>query len=177
MKKIMILLVTVGMFGFQGCTVEEPTNDNDTINEVFDVTGVNFTSANDFSTLIDLNPSILNYDMVLLYRKALASNGQFVWKLVPETYYFDDGTLYFAYNYNFTVNDISIYMDGNFADLGSVSTLNRLNQTFRVVILPGSSSGSAKLSSAKSVAKDYSDYNAVIKKYKIDDSNVKQINK
>ena len=171
MKKILTLFAVVGLIAFSSCEGPEgPPGQDGLIAEVFEVTNVSFTNANDYSTLVDLNPAIFNSDVILLYRKTVASNGENVWKLIPETYYFDDGTLNFAYNYNFTSNDISIYMDGY--DLGGVTSNYRLNQTFRVVIVPGYFSNTAK-----SVNKeDYSDYNAVIKKYNIDDSNVKKLN-
>ena len=47
------------------------------------------------------------------------------------------------------------------------------NQTFRIVIVPGDDGINTKKSVYKA---DYSDYNAVIKKYNIDDSNVKKLN-
>jgi hypothetical protein len=166
MKKILTLFAVVGLMAFSSCTSDDG-EDNDTISEVYEVSGVNFTAANDYNPIIPLAPAIYPSDMVLVYRLAGVASGQDVWKLTPETYYFADGTLNFAYNYNFTVNDVSIYMDGN--SLSTVSNDFRLNQVFRIVIVPGYLSG-------KSVNKpDYSDYKAVIQRYNIDDSKVKKI--
>ncbi|MBB4803110.1 hypothetical protein HNP37_003185 [Flavobacterium nitrogenifigens] len=167
MKKILTLFAVAGLMAFSSCSSND--DDNDTISEVFQVRGVSFTPQNDYNPIIDLNPSIFPGDMVLVYRQDGSDGGAPVWKMAPELYYFADGTLDFGYNFNFTVNDVSIYMDGN--DLASVSDQYRLNQTFRIVIIPGYVTGAAK-----SVNKaDYSDYNAVIARYGIDDSKVKEV--
>lgn len=166
MKKILTLFVVVGLFTFSGCT----NDDHDTISEVYEVSNVNFTAANDYNPIIRLNPAILPSDMVVLYRLAGVDNGQDVWKMTPELYYLPNGTLDFGYNFNFTRNDVSVYMDGN--NLGDVLGTYRLNQIFRIVIIPGFVTNGT----AKSVNKaDFSDYNAVIAKYNIDDTNIKRI--
>jgi len=169
MKKILTLFAVVGLFAFSGCS-DDDNNDNDTISYVFNVSGVSFTSANDYSTTID-NPSNFTSDVVLVYRSAgTETNGNRIWKLLPETYYAGDGTLDFTYTFQFSAEYIDIFLDGD--DLDSVNNSFRLNQVFRVVIVPGSSSGTAKSNNKT----DYSDYNAVIKKYNIDDNNVKELN-
>jgi hypothetical protein len=167
MKKILTLFAVVGLMAFSSCSNNDDV-DNDTISEVYEVSNVNFTAANDYNPLIPLNPAIFSSDMVLLYRLSGVDNGEDVWKLTPETYFFSDGTLNFGYNYNFTRNDVSVYLDGN--SLATVPNEFRLNQVFRIVIIPGF------VTTGKSVNKpDYSDYNAVIKQYNIDDSNLKKI--
>lgn len=178
MKKIMILLAVVGTVMFTSCEGPEGPPGYDGLDgqdgspaEVYQVSGVSFTAANDYNPIIPLVPAISTSEMVLVYRLAGNDNGP-VWKLTPELYYLEDGTFDFGYNYNFTINDVSIYMDG--FDLGNVTNAFRLNQTFRIVIIPGYLSTAAK--SVKSAQPDYSDYNAVIKKYNIDDSKVKTIN-
>lgn len=169
MKKILTLFAIVGLVAFSSCEGPEgpPGQDGGIPAEVYEVSNVNFTAANDYNPIIPLNPAIFDSDMVVLYRLAGVENGQDVWKMTPELYYFANGTFNFGYNFNFTKNDVSIYLDGN--DLASVATTFRTNQIFRIVIIPGYFSN-------KSVNKpDFSDYNAVIKKYNIDDSNLKKI--
>ncbi|MEZ0130050.1 hypothetical protein AB9T88_09955 [Flavobacterium sp. LBUM151] len=172
MKKIFILFAIVGLVAFSSCEGPEGPAGQDGVNveaEVFQVKGVSFTETNDYNPIIPLDPVILSSDMVLVYRQSGVDNGVPVWKLTPELYYLDDGTFNFGYNYNFTVRDVSIYMDG--FDLGNVVSTFRLNQTFRIVIIPGYPTGTAK-----SVNKsNFSDYNEVIKKYNIDDSKMKTI--
>jgi hypothetical protein len=169
MKKILTLFAVVGLFAFSSCSDDNNNGDGDTISEVFEVSGVNFTSTNSFSTLVDLNPSIYDSDVILVYRLSAVENGRDIWKLLPDTYFFADGTRNFSYEFDFTQDDINIFMDGN--NLGTVAAGFRTNQVFRIVIVPGAFS-----TTGKSVKPDYSDYNAVIAKYNIDDTNVKKLN-
>jgi len=171
MKKILTLFAVVGLMAFSSCEGPEgPPGEPGPLAEVYQVKGVSFTSTNDYNPIIPLDPTILSSEMVLLYRQDGTDNGAPIWKLTPELYYLADGRLDFGYNYNFTVRDVSIYMDGN--DLANVLPDFRLNQTFRIVIIPGYLSGTAK-SINKS---NFSDYNAVIEKYKIDETKLKTIN-
>jgi hypothetical protein len=167
-KKITLLLVFIGMIGLQSCTVNEDrvVNDNidyDTISEVFEVTR-SFSASNDYSTLVTFPHSIYSSDMVLVYRLDNIINGTDVWKLLSQSYYFNDGTLDFRYDFNFTMYDAEIYMDG--FDLAGISSAYRSNQVFRIVIIP------AYFGKGTSEIK-YDNYYEVIKKYNIDDSKVK----
>jgi hypothetical protein len=172
MKKITLLLAFIGMITLQSCVREEvvvqDTFDSDTISEVFQYNNVNFTSGNGYTVLLDFPHSIYNSDMVLVYRRAGNSSAGAIWKLLPETYYFDDGTLDFGYQNDFTRFDAEVTLFG--FDLPGLSSDFRLNQTFRVVIIPGFFGNR----SANPV--DFKDYEAVINYYGINDENVKEIN-
>ena len=170
MKKILTLFAVVGLFAFSGCSDDDNDVDNDTISYVFDVPNISFTLDNEYSKSI-ANPSNFASDVVLVYRSSGSEvNGNRIWKLLPETYFTDDRRLDFTYTFQFSGDFIDIFMDG--FDLEAVNASYRLNQVFRIVIVPGSSSGSAKSINKE----DYSDYNAVIKKYNIDDTKVKNLN-
>lgn len=184
MKKIIILLAVIGMFGFQGCTGPEgppgiPGQDGQKgdpgyINEVFEVT-MNFTSGNNYATTFPLNPKIYSGDNLLIYELVNTNSGIDTWALLPQIYYFTGGTA--QYNYTFSYDQFSIFIDGSFA-FTQLPTSFTTNKTFRIVIIPGDDGiNSGGPNSKTSVNKaDYSDYNAVIKKYNIDDSNVKKLN-
>lgn len=165
MKKIITLLALVGMLSLQSCTTTTDTNyvDNDTISEVFEVT-TSFNSTNNYSKIVPLNPPIFTSDVILVYRLAGVFNGQDVWKLMPETRYFADGTMDFGYDFDFTINDVNIFMVGN--DLLSVTNDYRLNQVLRIVIVPGRF--------ASSINKN--NYAAVISALNINESKIKKIN-
>lgn len=167
MKKFTLLLAFIGMISLQSCTVQEDTNyvDNDTYSEVFEVTR-SFNSTNNYSSLISFPHIIYPSDVVLAYRLDGVVNGTDVWKLLPQTFYFNDGTLDFRYDYDFTQYDISIFMDGY--DLATVSTNYRNNQIFRVVIVPADFKNKMGINTQ--------DYNAVIKALKIDESKILKIN-
>ncbi|MFB9109853.1 hypothetical protein [Flavobacterium gyeonganense] len=166
MKKILTLFAVVGLFAFSGCSDDDNDIDNDTISEVIEVKGYNFNSGNGYRIRYDLNPEIFPGDMVLVYRLVAVEDGVKVWNPLREIAFDNNGAYDFSYNFEFSRFDVDIFMLGD--DLGSVNTNLRLNQTFRIVIIPGAGNN---LTSKKSV--DFSDYNSVIKAYNIDDSNVK----
>ena len=165
MKKIIALLAVVGMFSLQSCTTTNDANyvDNDTISEVFEVT-TSFNSTNNYSKIVPLNPPIFTSDVVLVYRLSGVYQGQDVWKLIPETRFFADGTMDFGYDYDFTINDVNIFMVGN--DLLTVTDEYRLNQVLRIVIVPG----------RFAAAINKNNYAAVISTLNIDESQIKKIN-
>ncbi len=138
MKKIITLVaVVVGMFSFQSCTTTDLNAvDNDTISEVFEVT-TTFNSANNYSKSVTLNPAIYSSDVVLVYHLYKVVNGQDVWRPMPQTYYIDNGAGAIDYNFDFTRNDVQIFMGANFA-LSNIPSGWTQNQTFRIVIVPGS---------------------------------------
>lgn len=193
MKKIIIVLAVIGMFGFQGCEGPEgppgppgydgldgqdgqngPKGDPGYINEVFELT-MSFTSLNEYGETFPLDPKMYSGDNLLVYELVNVNDGIDTWALLPQIYYFAAGTA--QYNYNFSFDQFSIFADASFS-LSQLPASFTTNKTFRIVIIPGddginSGGPNSKLSVDK---EDYSDYNAVIAKYKIDDSNVKKLN-
>jgi hypothetical protein len=170
MKKFTLLLAFIGIVTFQSCTVNEtaPINtvDNDTISEVWEYNR-SFTTSNNFSNLITYPHAIYTSDMVLVYRLSGVVNGADVWKLLPETYYFNSGVVDFRYDFDFTRFDVNIYMEG--FDLAGVSSAYRVNQILRVVVIPGFFGNK----NANTV--NFNDYNAVVNAYHIDPSKVLKI--
>lgn len=167
MKKITLVLAFIGMITLQSCTVNEDTGngiDNDTIGEVFEYTNVNFL-PNSYTVVLNYPHTIFSSDMVLVYRLSGSFQGEDVWKLLPETYYFNDGTLDFRYDYNFTRFDAEVYMEG--FDLGGISPAFRLNQVLRVVVIPAAFGKNGTI--------DYNDYKSVINAYNIDESKIIKI--
>ncbi|KQO22336.1 hypothetical protein ASF10_08080 [Flavobacterium sp. Leaf82] len=174
MKKILTLFAIVGLIVFSSCEGPEgpqgPEGPSGEISYVFEVNNVTF-DANGNGVLRNFGSTLFSGDVVLIYRLTGTSNGRDVWAPIPESHYYDDGTLFFTYKYNFSQLDFEIYLEG--FELNTIPANLRANQTFRIVIVPGDDGVNTK----KSVSKpDYSDYNAVIKKYNIDDSNVKKLN-
>lgn len=171
MKKILTLFAVVGLIVFSSCEGPEgPEGPAGPVAPVFEVNNVNF-AANGDGILQKFPSSIYSGDVILVYRLVDVINGRDVWRPIPESYYYDDGTVYFTYKFNFTQDDFEIYLDG--FELNTIPANLRTNQTFRIVIVPGDDGVNTKKSTNKA---DYSDYDAVIKKYNIDDSNVKKLN-
>lgn len=165
MKKIITLLAIVGLFSLQSCTVTDSGSIVSDIptSEIFEVS-TSFTSTNGYSKLIPLNPRIYSSDVVLVYRlSGTTSQGGDIWKLLPETHYFTDGTLDFGYDFDYTTTDISVFMVGN--NLQTVSTNYRLNQVLRIVITPA---GFSK-------AIDKNNIDAVMSALKVDKSQIQKI--
>ncbi len=172
MKKIIIYVAFIGMMLLQSCTVSDSqpaniVNNNTVLSEVFEVTE-SFTPSNNFSNLVAFPHTIYASDMVLVYRLSGVSSGTDIWKLLPETHYFNDGTLDFRYDFDFTKYDASIFMDGN--DLATVSNNYRLNQVLRIVIIP------ANFSNKSNSKYNIKDYNSVANYFKIDNSKILKIN-
>jgi hypothetical protein len=172
MKKILSLFAIVGLIVFSSCEGPEgpPGQDGGVlIPEVFEV-GPDFVGPN-YSVTYPLNPRILSGDNILVYELVSSVNGVDTWAILPQIYYFNDGLETAQYNYTFTTTSFKIFIDGSLSDLSQLPNSFRLGKTFRVVIIPGDDGINAKKAKA-----DYSDYNAVIAKYHIDDKNVKKLN-
>lgn len=174
-KRMILLLFVVIAAGITGCAGPEgaqgpqgPTGYT-VESEVFELRNVNFDLDinNEYSIYRSLNPQILLSDNILIYRMAGTINSQTpIWQLIPRTLYLPQGEL--DYDYDFSRVDFTIYAGGNYNILSTPSYL--FNQTFRIVIIPGYLSNKGTQN-----AINLDDYNAVIKAYDIDESNIKTI--
>lgn len=162
-KKITLILAFIGMITLQSCSNDDPqpVGDGDTISEVFEYTNINF-QPNDYTVVLNFPHAIFTSDMVLLYRLSGTFQGEDIWKSVPETYFFNDGTLDFRYDFDFTRYDAEVYMEGY--DLPGLSSSVRLNQVFRVVVIPANF--------GKNSTVNLNDYNAVVRAYNIDETKI-----
>ncbi|WP_106918124.1 hypothetical protein [Chryseobacterium aurantiacum] len=171
MKKILpfILLAFVGLFVMSCDNNDNVVGDGDTISLMRDVTGT-FNSANTFTFSQGIN--IESTDVVLVYRR----EGN-LWQQIPKTYFLDDVSglptnRELDYNFKFNSQNVNIESRANFNQATQVTSdeIARYlaNQTFRIVLVPANGAGSK----SKKVNVDYSDYNAVVKYYNLNDSNV-----
>jgi hypothetical protein len=172
MKKITLVLAFIGMITLQSCVTEEvvvqDTYDEDTISEVFEYSNVDLTSGNNYSALLVFPHATYTSDMVLVYRLVGYDNSAGdIWKLMPETYYFNDGTLDFGYDNDFTRYDAQVYLFGY--DLPGLSNAYKLDQVFRVVVIP------AYYGNKTSNQIDFEDYNSVKEHYKLDTAKITKI--
>ncbi|MFB0909869.1 MAG: hypothetical protein QMA99_02750 [Flavobacterium sp.] len=184
MKKINMIVAVIGMILISSC--EGPAGppgfdgqdgfdgQEGLIAEVFEET-IEFNSSNDYKVTFPLNPKIYSGDNLLVYQLVNENGGIDTWALLPQIYYFEGGTA--QYNYNFSFDQFSILLDASFP-LNQLPTSFTLNKTFRIVIVPGddgiNSGGPNSKTSNNKI--DYSDYNGVLKKYNIDDRNVRKLN-
>ena len=170
MKRITLVLAFIGMITLNSCTVNDtpPAQiqqvNNTYVSEVFEVT-TSFGSNNNFSRLVTFNPPIYNSDTVLVYHLYDVVNGSDVWRLMPQTYFFDNG-VELDYNYDFTQYAVNIFLDSN-DNLNYFSSAWTQNQTFRLVVVPGSFKMANKI--------EYSDYNTTIKMLGYKDIKIKKL--
>jgi hypothetical protein len=160
--------VLIALFSFAAVSCNDRNEevivtDNDTYSIVYDINNETFVKKEGtYSLSFTFNKPIVNSDVILIFRRAGTVNGAPVWQSIPRSIFFDNGNR-FDYDFDFTRNDFKIYADGNY-DI-STETLYLNNQSFRVVIVPAEFGG-------KNSNVDFSDYQSVIKHYKIDDSKV-----
>lgn len=169
MKKIITFFAFVSFLAVSSCTTSDDDfqQDNDTIGTVYENIApnyYNFTSANDYSVGFDFPVRLVESDVVLVYRFDGVDNaGRPVWQALPETYYLSDGTRDFSFKYIFTDDYVDIYLDGN--NRSTISADYRLNQIFRIVIVPADFAATM----------DTSNYSAVMNAMKISESQVQKV--
>ena len=156
MKRLLSFIITLCLFS--GCTTEEivQVQENFFSGQSFERT-VNFTSTNGYFTGLEipLNINLLESDMILVYRLAgIDSDGFDIWRPLPEIVYTENGNEFqYNFDHNFDFVDLYLYAPPSF-DLGLLSEIDRLEQTFRIVILPIDFVNSSNL--------NINDYNAVM---------------
>ncbi|MGZ9675301.1 hypothetical protein [Flavobacterium sp. GNP001] len=164
MKKITLLLVFIGMITLTSCEVTEIYDETDAPRtEVFEV-NTSFNRLNNYERRVIFDPPIYSSDSVLVYHLYDVVNGQDVWKLMPQTYYFSGGDE-LDFNFDYTRSYVDIYLTANF-DLNTLPPDWTQNQTFKIVIIPD---GFAK-------AVDKNNMNSVLSALKVSQADVKKIN-
>ncbi|MEO9076912.1 MAG: hypothetical protein ABI263_06405 [Gelidibacter sp.] len=95
---------------------------------------ITFNLANQFSYTEDYGFEVLESDVALVYILWNNPDGSDVWRLLPQSVPFSDGTN-LIYNFDFTQEDVRFFLDGttNFTTLPTKWTQNK---TFRVVVIP-----------------------------------------
>ena len=161
MKNITLFLAFIGMMALQSCEVTEVYEDGPRT-QVFEVT-TSFGAVNNYSRIIDFDSPIGSFDSVLVYHLYDVVNGDDVWRLMPQTYYLDNGRE-LDYNFDYTRFNVNVFLDSNF-NLNTLSNDWTINQTFKIVIIPDGF--------ADNVNKN--DINAVLSALKVQQSAVKKI--
>lgn len=94
---------------------------------------VDFTSENDYLAIFDLDPPILESDVMIAFIEWEMVDGTSVWRQLPQIFYHNEGDL--QYNFDFTTDDFSLFLETTF-DPGLLGAEWTENQYFRVVIVP-----------------------------------------
>lgn len=130
--------------------------------EVFEVE-LDFTAQNDFQEVFQFDPPIITSDVVLVFIEWEKDGTTPIWRALPQTVFFDEGVL--IYNYDFTSKDFRLFLDGPM-DYATLGTEWRMDQIFRVIVVPGDFSSSRI---------DFTNYEAVTKLLGLEDGDFKRI--
>jgi hypothetical protein len=111
---------------------------------------VDFNQTNNYEIIEPYGFDVFPFDVTLVYILWETSDGQDIWRLVPQSVEFLDGTL--TYNFDFTQSDVRLFLDGT-TDFSLLAPEWTQNQVFRVVVIPAENVDGL----------DISDINAVMK--------------
>lgn len=142
--------------------------------QVLDIGGWNFSEENEYFLGIDFeeyNMTVLESDIVLVYRlhniyEDENGEGVFVWKALPQIIMFEEGILQYDFIHSFEFAAIFIDTQFEISELGEGWTSD---QAFRIVVVPGEAVDNGRTSGP---AVDHSNYDEVIKHYKLSDKKV-----
>ena len=144
MKKISTFLAVILMIVISSCEGPQGPPGFDGLDgqdgliaEVFELKNVNFSynAIDGYTIYRALTPKIFASDVVLIYRMTGTIDASTpIWQLIPRTLFLSQGEL--DYDFDFSKEDFTIYAGGTY-DL-SLTPQYINNQTFRIVIVPGS---------------------------------------
>ncbi|AZA81954.1 hypothetical protein C1637_24835 [Chryseobacterium lactis] len=177
MKKILpfILLAGIGFLSYSCDNKDDVVVQQNANFQMKDITGT-FTGANNANFTISQGLGLKSTDVLLVYRNINSnSGGSTIWQQIPKTYFLTNNRE-LDYNFLFNSQNVDISTKANFDQTTMTAAeantyLN--NQTFRLVIVPANTTGTSNKSAKAPV--DYSDYNAVVKYYNLNDSNVPSV--
>lgn len=99
---------------------------------------LDLNETNNYEFIEPYGFNVFPTDVTLVYISWEVDGGQDIWRLLPQTEYFDDGTL--VYNYDFTQNDVRFFLDGT-TDFSTLDPSYTDEQVFRVVVVPADNVG------------------------------------
>lgn len=135
MKHISYFILAFASFLLTSCTGDtgpQGPSGGLLVSSAFEIE-IDFSAENDYSFIEAYGFNVFPSDVTLVYILWDTVNGQDIWRLLPQTVEFDDGTL--VYNYDFTQTDVSFFLEGSI-DLNNLSNEWTQNQIFRVVVIP-----------------------------------------
>lgn len=109
---------------------------------------VDFNQSNDFQFIEPYGFQVFPSDVTLVYLLWDTINGQDVWRLLPQTVQFEDGSL--IYNFDFTQQDVAFFLEGT-TDLTTLEDVWTQNQVFRVVVVPADNIDGVDISNIENV--------------------------
>ncbi|MFP4096121.1 MAG: collagen-like protein [Cyclobacteriaceae bacterium] len=137
---------------------------------VLEIFEVNFNPDNNYSILFEFPPDEVEFfDAVLVYvlwETLESPDGDIpVWRLMPQTFFLEDGI--YQYNFDHTFTDVTIFLEGN-QSLDLLPPDYTDNQIFRIVVVPGEFI-------EPNGRYDFSDYEATIRLFGLENEPIKRI--
>lgn len=168
------LLLSAGLF--QSCSINDEVVEQQIFTaEVFEVSA-NFTPNNGFSQTFTFSEPNYAGDMLLVYILWEVDGNTDVWRLLPQSDYFNDGG-FVEYNYDFTRYDFRVMLETNYSSIpGDVYQGYFLNQIIRAVVVPGNLVQTTSSMSTSSQSVDFSDYEATMKHFGLSERNIQKLN-
>lgn len=137
MKRI-LSIITVFTLLLTSCSDAEDGQDGvNFVGQSFERT-INFTPTNGYQEALEVPLSIdlFETDMVLVYHLRGQVDGFDVWKALPETVYINAAEE-FQYNFEHNFDFVTIFIESHpLFDFNLLTNAERINQTFRIVVLP-----------------------------------------
>jgi len=139
MKKLLLLIPAILLF-FNSCTTvgppgpPGPPGQDGLLAQIFEAK-VDFTNQNDYEVLVEFpgNIKVYDTDIVMAYILTGVDNNVDIWEPLPQTLYFNDGSL--LYGYNHTYADIVFFLDGT-VNLNTLDPQFTKDIVFRIAIIP-----------------------------------------
>ena len=153
MKKLLwipvIALLFISCEGPMGPPGRDGLDGINIVGKIFEKT-VSFNSGNDYKVFVDIPSQIDVYpsDIIMAYILAGESDGKDIWEPLPQTLFFNDGTL--LYGYNYTLVDVGFFLDGT-VNLDLLDVDFTQNITFRVAVLPADAVQGININNMESV--------------------------
>jgi hypothetical protein len=181
MKKLILFMSAIAMVSIISCTTEYydsgipgpqgPQGPSGESSFVFEYTEVTFF-APDFEVILEHPVGFqgVSSDVALVYflwdQQDINGSLVDVWRPLPQQVFAPFGTI--QYNYDFTANDVRLFMEGNFsaADLAPIDTDDWV---VRVVIVPGDfwSGGRASYPAYSDVIKQFDYEEPVVQRHEV----------
>lgn len=179
----LLYLFTILSFSLVSCSGDEgpvgppgpqgPPGADGLIGTVFDLPPIDFNETDNYSAVFDYadftDVEVFESDVVLVYLR-VGTDGEaggepvYLWRLLPQTYYVDGGTM--QYNYDYSFFDVNIFLDGDVA-LSSLGSAFLDDQVFRVAIVPADF--------AQNTGVNVEDYNAVMSAMNVDTQDIPEL--
>jgi len=150
MKKLLWIPVIALLFISCEGPMGPPGRDGQVIvGKMFETT-VSFNSNDEYKVYVDIPNQIDVYptDIIVAYILAGEFEGKDIWEPLPQTLFFNDGTL--LYGYNYTLVDVGFFLDGT-VNLDFLDVDFTQNITFRVAVLPADAVQGLDLNNMESV--------------------------